>query len=412
VGKIQCYIQKSLCGENSYKLFKKFDIGDIVGVGGKIFYTKTKELTIMVEDIKLLSKSFRPLPEKWHGLKDVEIRYRQRYLDLLINPNSREVFKKRAKIIQLIREFFGKKDFIEVETPMMQTIYGGAIAKPFKTYHNELDMELYLRIAPELFLKRVIIGGMDKVFELNRVFRNEGISTQHNPEFTLLEFYQTYATYEDMMELTQELFCFLAKEVLGKLKFEYQGQIIDFTPPWERITMQEAIKKYGEIKEDIFNDKKEAIKIATHLGISIEGDGIGKIITKIFEATVEKHLKGPVFITQYPIEVSPLSRRNDKNPDVADRFELYIYGREIANAFSELNDPQDQLERLLKQKKERGNLNEEFHQLDEDFITALEYGMPPTAGEGIGIDRLVMLLTDSPSIRDVILFPLLKEKKL
>jgi lysyl-tRNA synthetase class 2 len=411
VGKIQCYIQKNSIGEENFELFKKFDIGDIVGTGGKIFFTKTKELTIMVEEIKLLSKSFRPLPEKWHGLKDIEIKYRQRYLDLLINPEGREVFRKRAKIIQLIRNFLTKRDFIEVETPMMQSIYGGAIAKPFKTYHNELDMELYLRIAPELFLKRVIVGGMDKIFELNRVFRNEGISTQHNPEFTLLELYQTYINYEDLMELTEEMFCFLAQEVLGKLKFEYQGQVIDFTPPWERITIKEAIQKYGGINADIFLDKEKAIKLADSFGISVDNVEIGKIITEIFEVTVEKHLIQPTFITQYPTEVSPLSRKNNKDPDVADRFELYIYGREIANAFSELNDPEDQFERFSKQKKGRKGLDEDFHQMDEDFIVALEYGMPPTAGEGIGIDRLVMLLTNLPSIRDVILFPLLKEKR-
>jgi lysyl-tRNA synthetase class 2 len=294
---------------------------------------------------------------------------------------------------------------------MMHSIYGGAIAKPFKTYHNELDMELYLRIAPELFLKRVIVGGMDKIFELNRVFRNEGISTQHNPEFTLLELYQTYITYEDLMELTEEMFCFLAQEVLGKLKFEYQGQVIDFTPPWERITIKEAIQKYGGINADIFLDKEKTIKLADSFGISVDNVEIGKIITEIFEITVEKHLIQPTFITQYPIEVSPLSRKNNKDPDVADRFELYICGREIANAFSELNDPEDQFERFLKQKEGRKSLDEEFHQMDEDFIVALEYGMPPTAGEGIGIDRLVMLLTNLPSIRDVILFPLLKEKR-
>ncbi len=411
-GRIQVYIRKDFIGEDAYKIFRNFDVGDIVAVEGRVFRTKTNELTVEAKYIRFLAKSLLPLPEKWHGLTDVEIRYRQRYLDLITNPEVKDVFIKRTRIIQLLRDFLNKRDFIEVETPMMQSIPGGAAARPFKTHHNALDIDLFLRIAPELYLKRLVIGGFERVYEINRNFRNEGISTQHNPEFTMLEFYQAYATFEDLMNLTEEMISSNAKELLGTLKIEYQGQIIDLTPPWQRISVKDAILKYSDADEEIFADKKKALAFAKKLKLDIpEAFSHGKIILEIFEEMAEPKFIQPTFVTHYPLEVSPLSRKNEKDPTVVDRFEFLVCGREIANAFSELNDPIDQKERFIQQLKERAFGDTEAHLMDEDFVRALEYGMPPTAGEGIGIDRLVMLLTNSASIRDVILFPQLRPER-
>lgn len=409
-GRIQAYIKKSLIGDDAYNLYKHIDIGDIAGVSGRVFRTKTNELTIEVKELRLLSKSLRPLPEKWHGLADIETRYRQRYLDLVVNKEVRDVFFKRTRLIQFIREFLNSRDFIEVETPMMQPIPGGAAAKPFKTHHNALGMDLYLRIAPELYLKRLVIGGFERVYEINRNFRNEGISIQHNPEFTMLEFYLAYATFEDLMMLTEEMLSEAAKEICGTLKIEYQGREIDLTPPWTRIKVKDAILKYSDACEDIFTAQDAAYLYAKKLKLDVQaGFSHGKIIQEIFEEVAEPKFIQPTFVTHYPLDVSPLSRKNENDPTVVDRFELLIAGREIANAFSELNDPIDQKERFIQQLKEKALGDEDAHLMDEDFIRALEYGMPPTAGEGIGIDRLVMLLTNAASIRDVILFPQLRK---
>ncbi|MBN2283079.1 MAG: lysine--tRNA ligase [Deltaproteobacteria bacterium] len=405
-GRLQVYVAKNTVGDEAYALFKKHDVGDIISASGKLFKTKTGELTIAADEIRLLSKAVLPLPEKWHGLKDVETRYRQRHLDLIMNPDVKAVFETRSRIIKLIRDFMQDRDFLEVETPMMQAIAGGAMAQPFKTHHNALDMDLYLRIAPELYLKRLIVGGLERVFEINRNFRNEGVSTLHNPEFTMMEFYQAYATYEDLMTLTEELFVHISKDVCDSLIISYQGTQIDLTPPWDRLTIKEAITRYTDIDPGVLGDADRAIACAREIGLDIEDrEPLGKTIMAIFEELVEDKLIQPTFITSYPIEVSPLSRRSEDNPAFTDRFELYIYGREIANAFSELNDPEDQEQRFLMQLREREAGDLEAHEMDRDYITALEYAMPPTAGEGIGIDRLVMLFTDSPSIRDVILFP-------
>lgn len=410
-GRLQAYIRKESVGEKSFALFKKLDVGDIAFVSGKVFRTRTKELTLDAKEIKLLAKAIRPFPEKWHGLTDIETRYRQRHLDLIVNPKTRDVFYKRSRIIQLLRRFMEERDFLEVETPMMQPKAGGAMARPFKTYHNALGMELYLRIAPELYLKRLVTGGLERVYEINKNFRNEGISTFHNPEFTMMEFYQAYATYEDLMTMTEELFVFLANEIIGSLKLEYQGTMIDLTPPWPRIPVKEAILRYTSLTTDVLNDTEQMIRYARNVGLNIkETDQPGKVMMAIFEKEVEDKLIQPTFITHYPVEVSPLSRRNAAHPELTDRFELYIYGKEIVNGFSELNDPEDQRERFLMQLKEREAGDDEAHEMDEDYIRTLEYGMPPTAGEGIGIDRLVMLFTNSPSIRDVILFPLMRIK--
>lgn len=410
-GTLQVYVRKDKIGERAYSLFKKFDIGDIVYVCGRPFKTRTGELTIETLEIRLLSKALRPLPEKWHGLTDIEARYRQRHLDLIMNSRVKEVFHRRSKIIKLMRDFMVERDYLEVETPMMHPIAGGAVARPFKTYHNTLDMDLFLRIAPELYLKRLIVGGLERVFEINRNFRNEGISTSHNPEFTMMEFYQAYATYEDLMIMTEELFTFLARELFGSLVFNYQGVEIDLTRPWKSLTVKEAIIECSDADSDILEDRNRAIEYARNLGLEIGNDeSLGKTIITIFEEVAEEKLIQPTFITSYPIEVSPLSRKSTHNEGFTDRFELYIYGREIANAFSELNDPEDQRSRFEMQLKEREAGDQEAHEMDEDYIKTLEYGMPPTAGEGIGIDRLVMLLTDSPSIRDVILFPQMRSK--
>ncbi|HON84595.1 MAG TPA: lysine--tRNA ligase [Syntrophorhabdaceae bacterium] len=404
-GRIQVYVRKDVLKNPEYSIFKRFDIGDIIGVVGRVFKTKTGELTVLAEEIKLLTKSLRPLPEKWHGLKDIEERYRKRYLDLIVNPGVKEIFIKRAKIVEYIRRYFNERSFIEVETPMMQVIPGGAVAKPFITHHNALGIDLYLRIAPELYLKRLIVGGFERVFEINRNFRNEGISVRHNPEFTMLEFYQAYSTYEDLMDMTEDMVSSLVYELYKTYKITYNGQEIDFSRPWRRITMEDALKEFGGLDISEFIDTNRLTSYARELGIeSPEKDKRGKLITKVFEELCEKHLVQPTFITDYPVEVSPLAKRSKDRPEITERFELYIAGMEVANGFNELNDPEDQKDRFLQQIQEK----EEGATMDEDYITALEYGLPPTAGEGIGIDRLTMLLTDSPSIREVILFPLLK----
>jgi lysyl-tRNA synthetase class 2 len=404
-GKIQLYVRKDMLKDFDYEAFKKLDIGDIIAAEGRIFKTKTDELTILAERVKLLTKSLRPLPEKWHGLKDIEERYRKRYLDLIVNEKSRKVFEERASIIEYIRNYFKARDFMEVETPMMQVLPGGAVAKPFMTHHNAMGMDLYLRIAPELYLKRLIVGGLERVFEINRNFRNEGISVRHNPEFTMLEFYQAYATYEDLMAFTEDLVASLAVQLFGGTKITFNGQEIDFAVPWRRMTMEEAMRELGNFDLQRSGDLGALTSYAKGLEIEgIEKDAKGKIVTKIFETLCEEKLIQPTFITRYPVEVSPLAKRSKEQPDITERFELYIAGMEIANGFNELNDPEDQRQRFMEQIKDR----EEGVVLDEDYLAALEYGLPPTAGEGIGIDRLTMLLTDSPSIRDVILFPLLR----
>ncbi len=409
-GKLQLYFKREELSEEAWFVFKASDVGDIIGVTGTPFRTKTDELTLDVSTIKMLAKGLSPLPEKWHGLKDIEARYRQRYVDLIVNPDSREVFKKRTEIIRHIRDFLCDKGYTEVETPMMQLIPGGAAAKPFKTHHNALDTEMYLRIAPELYLKRLVVGGIERVFEINRNFRNEGVSTRHNPEFTMLEFYQAYATFEDLMDLTEELIGGLVEKLHGTLKIEYQGQPLDFTSPWDRITVKEAVVKYGDRGEEVITDEKAAYDYLKELNPKVpDGLGHGKVLIEIFEHVAEPKFVQPTFVTHYPTEVSPLSRKNEEDPSVTDRFELIVNGNEIANAFSELNDPIDQRARFADQASEREAGDDEAQRMDEDFLRALEYGMPPTAGEGIGIDRLVMLLTDSPSIRDVILFPLMRE---
>ena len=410
-GRIQAYIRKDKVKNEKYDMFKLMDIGDFVGIKGSVFRTKTGELTILAEDLTLLGKSLRPLPEKWHGLTDVETRYRQRYLDLIVNDRIIDVFVMRSRIIHAIREFFIKRDFLEVETPMMQPIPGGATARPFKTFHNALGMNLYLRVAPELYLKRLVVGGLERVFEINRNFRNEGISTEHNPEFTMLEFYMAFATYEDLMTLTEELFNYILQQIFGRTNITYQEQSIDFKSPWPRISLFDSLKDIGGVKEEVFKGKKYAEEFALDCQINMsKRDGHGQILTKLFDHLVEPKLISPTFIIGYPTEISPLSRRNDQNPDITDRFELFIGGKEIANAFTELNDPVDQRQRFESQVVLRDAGDKEALFMDEDYLLALEYGMPPTAGEGIGIDRLVMLLTDSPSIRDVILFPQMRSR--
>lgn len=411
-GSLQAYVRKDKVGEEAYDLFRKTtDVGDIAWCEGTLFITRTGELTVEAERFRLLAKAIRPLPEKWHGLVDVETRYRQRYVDLIVNEKVKEVFRRRAEIIAYIRSFLGSRDFLEVETPMMQPVAGGAAAKPFITRHNALDMDLYLRIAPELYLKRLLVGGFERVFEINRNFRNEGISTQHNPEFTMVEFYQAYATYEDLMRLTEEMVSGLARSLFGTTAVTYQGETIDFAPPWERIPVAGAVARYGNVPEERLADREFLQEMARTLGIAVKRDwGPGRLLIEIFEEVAERKIRGPAFVTEYPVEVSPLSRGNDARPDVVDRFELIVLGREIANAFSELNDPLDQRRRFEEQLRQKEGGDEEAHAMDEDFLRALEHGMPPAAGEGIGIDRLVMLFTDSPSIRDVILFPQLRKE--
>lgn len=408
-GDIQVYFRKDVLGEEAYKHVKMLDIGDIVGIEGHVFRTHSGEVTVKVDKLTLLSKSLRPLPEKWHGLKDTELRYRQRYVDLIVNPVVRETFKKRTEIIRKIRQYLNDRDFMEVETPMMHAIPGGAAARPFITHHNALDIDIYMRISPELYLKRLIVGGFERVFEINRSFRNEGIDNRHNPEFTMIETYQAYGNYEDVISLTENIVAFCAQEVLGTTKINYQGTEIDLMPPWNRITMQEGIKKYTGEDFDAIETLEEARAIADRLNVEYgDKDGIGKIMNNCFEDYVEENLIQPTFVYGHPVEISPLAKMNREKPLTTERFEAFVYGRELANGFSELNDPIDQRQRFEQQLKEREAGDDEAHRMDEDFVTALEYGLPPTAGLGIGIDRLVMFLTNSASIRDVLLFPLMK----
>jgi lysyl-tRNA synthetase class 2 len=406
-GRMQAYLQSDQLPAVVYEAFKGWDLGDIIGVTGVLFKTKTGELTVKAASIELLTKALRPLPEKFHGLTDTEQRYRQRYVDLIMNQEVRELFKRRSAIINYIRNFFTGRDYLEVETPMMQPIPGGATARPFATHHNALDMKLYLRIAPELYLKRLVVGGFEKVFEINRNFRNEGVSTQHNPEFTMLEFYQAYADYRDLMDLTEELLRGIALDVMGSAVIRNGDEEYDFSKPFARMSVKESILHFNpSIKAGALDDLKQARAIAAGLSIPLKDSyGLGKVQIEIFEKTVEHRLQQPTFITAYPTEVSPLARRNDQDPFVTDRFEFFVGGREIANGFSELNDAEDQAERFRKQVEEKAAGDEEAMHYDADYIRALEHGLPPTAGEGIGIDRLVMLFTGSPSIRDVLLFP-------
>ena len=411
-GRIQVYVRKDVLGEENYALIKMMDIGDTVGVTGTVFRTHMGEVSIKAAALEMLSKSLRPLPEKWHGLKDVETRYRQRYVDLIVNPDVRDTFVKRSQIIRSVRDVLDSHGFLEVETPILNTIAGGAAARPFISYHNALDMQVYMRIAPELYLKRLIVGGMDRVYELGRVFRNEGIDNRHNPEFTSVEIYQAFADYRDMMDLTEEVVVKTAEKVLGTTKINYEGTEIELASPWKRISMIDAVKEYAGKDFTNVTDLEEARAMAKELNVEVEATwGIGKIINACFEEYVEDKLIQPTFITGHPKEISPLAKSNPENPEITDRFEAFIYGREICNGFTELNDPIDQRERFLKQVEERANGDEEANMMDEDFVTALEYGLPPTGGLGIGIDRLVMFLTDSSTIRDVLFFPTMKPLK-
>ena len=407
-GRIQLYVVRDDLPEGVYnQQFKKWDLGDIIAAEGTMYKTDKGELSVKVDSLRLLTKALRPLPEKFQGLSDQETRYRQRYLDLIMNEAARETFQTRTRIINHIRQFLTERNFLEVETPMMQAIPGGATARPFSTYHNALDMEFYLRIAPELYLKRLVVGGFERVFEINRNFRNEGLSTRHNPEFTMLEFYEAYADYKDLMDLTEEMLREVAEKIIGASTITYQGEEYDFARPFTRMTVKESILHFNpDVAAADLDDLQKARAIAERLEISLKDSyGLGKVQIEIFEKTVEHRLKDPTFITAYPTEVSPLARRNDADPFVTDRFEFFVGGREIANGFSELNDAEDQAERFRQQVEEKAAGDEEAMFYDEDYVTALEHGMPPTAGEGIGIDRLVMLFTDSPSIRDVLLFP-------
>ena len=411
-GRIQVYVRKDVLGEDNYALIKMMDIGDTVGVTGTVFRTHMGEVSIKASALEMLSKSLRPLPEKWHGLKDVETRYRQRYVDLIVNPDVRDTFVKRSQIIRSVRNVLDSHGFLEVETPILNTIAGGAAARPFISYHNALDMQVYMRIAPELYLKRLIVGGMDRVYELGRVFRNEGIDNRHNPEFTSVEIYQAFADYRDMMDLTEEVVVKTAEEVLGTTKIVYEGTEIELASPWKRISMIDAVKEYAGKDFTNVTDLEEARAMAKEINVEVEATwGIGKIINACFEEYVEDKLIQPTFITGHPKEISPLAKSNPENPEITDRFEAFIYGREICNGFTELNDPIDQRERFLKQVEERANGDEEANMMDEDFVTALEYGLPPTGGLGIGIDRLVMFLTNSSTIRDVLFFPTMKPLK-
>lgn len=407
-GRIQIYVTRDELPDGFYnEQFKKWDLGDIVGAEGWLFKTQTGELTVHVEHIELITKSIRPLPDKFHGLQDQEVKYRQRYIDLIVNEESRKTFLLRSKIVQHVRNFLSHKGFMEVETPMMHVIPGGASAKPFSTHHNALDMPLFLRIAPELYLKRLVVGGFERVFEINRSFRNEGLSTRHNPEFTMVEFYAAYTDYHELMDYTEELLKELAMMTVGSTQVPYQGQTFDFGKPFARLSMKDAILQYNpDITREQLEDLQAAREVARTLRIKVdEASGLGKVLTEIFEETVEHRLMDPTFIIEYPAEVSPLARRNDADPSITDRFELFIGGRELANGFNELNDAEDQAERFRAQVAAKEAGDDEAMHYDEDYITALEHGMPPTAGEGIGIDRLVMLFTDSASIRDVLLFP-------
>ena len=411
-GRIQIAISKKHIGKDFFKFIDKtIEVGDILSVEGGLIKTRTGELSLHASTIKILTKNVRQLPEKWHGFTDVEGRYRQRYLDLMMNPEVVNTFKVRSEIIRLIRVFFSEREFLEVETPMMQPIAGGATARPFKTFHNALNMELFLRVAPELYLKRLLVGGFERVFEINRNFRNEGISVQHNPEFTMLEFYQSYARFTDLMDLTEELFCLLAESIYGKLRFEYQGDMVSFERPWRKVRLFDSVTEYTDLEPDDMKDVEKLRSYCNERELPFKKtDGIGKLATIIFDKEVEDRLIQPTFVYDYPTDVSPLARRNDNDPDHVDRFELFVTGRELANAFNELNDPEDQRGRFAMQMRAKAQGDEEAHDYDADYIRALEYGLPPCAGEGIGIDRLTMLLTNSASIRDVILFPLLRKE--
>lgn len=412
-GRMQVYAKIDDIGEEVYSDFKKWDIGDIISVTGMVFRTRRGEVSVHAQSVTLLSKSLLPLPEKFHGLKDTDLRYRQRYVDLIMNPEVKDTFVKRSRIIQFIRRFLDGRDYIEVETPVLNTIAGGAAARPFITHHNTLDMDMYLRIAPELYLKRLIVGGMERVYEIGRLFRNEGMDIKHNPEFTTLELYEAYTDYHGMMDLIEDLMSKLAEEVCGSMKITYQGEEIDLSPRWKRMTMVEAVKEYTGVDFDSFRlDTEKAKEAAKRLELPVKNtDSWGDILNTAFEEKVEEHLLQPTFIMDYPVEVSPLTKRKKDRPELTERFELFITRREFANAYSELNDPIDQRERFVHQLELREAGDEEANLLDEDFITSLEYGMPPTGGLGLGIDRLVMLLTDSYSIRDVLLFPTMKPKE-
>ena len=409
--KIQSYVSINDLGEENYKEFKTWDIGDIIGITGFVFKTRTEEISVHANEVTLLSKSLRPLPEKFHGLKDPDLRYRQRYVDLIMNPEVKETFIKRSRIISEIRRILDEKGYLEVETPVLNTISGGATAKPFVTHHNSLDIDMYLRIATELNLKRLIVGGYDKVYEIGRIFRNEGMDIRHNPEFTSIEFYEAYADYNDMMDISEEIFSKCAMKVCGSMKISYQGQEIDLTPSWKRISMIDSIKEACGVDFNEIETDEEAVKLAEERGMEFADETKktrGDVISMFFDEYVEKTLIQPTFVYDYPVEISPLAKRKTTDPRLTERFELFIGGREYANAFSELNDPIDQYERFKKQVEARDAGDDEAGMMDEDFINALEYGMPPTGGIGIGIDRLVMLLTDSASIRDVLLFPTMK----
>jgi lysyl-tRNA synthetase class 2 len=413
-GRIQSYIKQDELGEDEYKLFKTYDIGDIVGIKGFVFKTRRGEISVHAKQVTLLCKSLQPLPEKWHGLRDTEIRYRQRYVDLIVNENVRETFYKRTKIIKAIREFLDERDFIEVETPILATIASGAAARPFVTHSNALDIDLHLRIATELYLKRLIVGGFERVYEIGKNFRNEGIDIRHNPEFTAMELYQAYADYNDMMEITENLVAYCAEKVLGTTKINYQGTELDLTPPWNRMTMVEAVKKYSGVDFNGIKSDEEAretakkLKVVDELKKKLKDCTKGDILNAAFEVYVEEHLIQPTFILDYPVEISPLTKKKNEDPTMTERFEAFIYAREIANAYSELNDPIDQKERFEQQAKDKELGDEEVYETDDDFVNSLEIGMPPTGGLGIGIDRVIMFLTNSYSIRDVILFPTMK----
>jgi lysyl-tRNA synthetase class 2 len=416
-GKLQLYVRIDDVGEDKLKFFKSLDIGDIIGVTGFIFKTKTGEISVHVKDFILLTKSLRPLPEKWHGLKDPDLRYRQRYVDLIMNADVKETFMRRTKIIKAIRKFLDDRDYLEVETPILSTIASGAAARPFVTHSNALDIDLYLRIATELYLKRLIVGGFEKVYEMNKDFRNEGIDIRHNPEFTMIELYEAYADYNDMMSLLENLLAYCAKEVLGTTKVNYQGTEIDFNPPWRRITMKDAVLQYAGIDFDNIKTDEEAREIAKkhnlldELKKKLSDCTKGDIMNAAFETYAEKNFIQPTFVMDYPVEISPLTKKKPDDPSLTERFEAFVYGREIANAYSELNDPIDQKDRFMQQMKERELGDDEAYAMDEDFVNALEIGMPPTGGMGIGIDRIVMFLTDAYSIRDVLLFPTMKPAK-
>ena len=397
-------------GDEPYAEYKTYDIGDIVGLDGEAFRTNAGEISVKCHSVTLLSKSLLPLPEKFHGLKDMDLRYRQRYVDLIVNPEVKETFAKRSKIIKAIRDYLDEKGFMEVETPILHGTAGGAAARPFITHHNTLDIDMYLRIATELHLKRLIVGGFERVYEIGRIFRNEGMDIKHNPEFTTMELYQAYTDYNGMMELCEGLFAHCSKVLYGTTKITYQGQEIDLTPPWNRMSMNDAVKQYTGVDFSAADTDEQAREMAKKLGLEVENETAGKILSMAFDAFVEEKLVQPTFITDYPVEISPLAKRKPDNPKLTERFELFITSRELANAFSELNDPIDQKQRFVDQLKEREAGDEEAHMMDEDFVNALEYGMPPTGGIGIGIDRMVMLLTDSYSIRDVLLFPTMKPR--